>query len=67
MVKAMPDRPLERDAQIELMRTAKERHEARVQRWKADETIRQTLRLPAASQENTYVSSQASAPLRHCG
>lgn len=42
----MADAPLKRDEQIELMRTAKERHEQHVARWKADPQVQDVLRMP---------------------
>jgi hypothetical protein len=36
--------PLTRDQQIELMKTAKERREERLERWKADPEISKMLR-----------------------
>lgn len=43
--------PLDRDLQIELMRTAKERMESRAEAWKAVPMIRDSLKRPAPNQD----------------
>ena len=62
----MGNAPLERDIQIELMKTAKKRHEDRVQRWKADETVKNVLRQPAEEHADDYKASHQSMKLKRC-
>lgn len=58
--------PLDRDAQIELMKTAKARHDARVERWKNDETVKRVLRKPPEIKVDGYTSSYHSMRLKSC-
>lgn len=58
--------PIDRDTQIELMKAAKDRHEARVARWKADEVVRDVVRQPPEKQADGYTSSHHSVRLKHC-
>jgi len=46
----MTTAPLTRDQQIELMKTAKDRHDATVARWMQDNTVRELLREPCEKQ-----------------
>lgn len=59
--------PLDRDIQIELMKTASERHNANIERWKASEAVRQVLRKPAAKQVTEYAQSTMDVKVRCCG
>lgn len=58
--------PLDRDTQIELMKSAKERHEALVKRWKDDETIKSVLRQPPEVKVDGYTSAHLSMKLKRC-
>lgn len=58
--------PLDRDTQIELMKTAKERHELMTERWKNDDTVKRVLREPPEACTDSYCSSHHSMKLKHC-
>ena len=62
----MGNAPLDRDTQIALMTTVKDRREARVERWKNDETVKGVLRQPAERPTDGYSSSRTNIKLKHC-
>ncbi|HRK24901.1 MAG TPA: hypothetical protein PLQ11_08100 [Beijerinckiaceae bacterium] len=45
--------PISREKQIELMRTAAERQEARTRVWKSDPLVKRVMSEPAPGQEKT--------------
>jgi hypothetical protein len=62
----MSTAPLDRDTQIALMKGAKERHEARVNRWKNDASVKRALRQPAETASDAYSSLKTSLKLKNC-
>lgn len=52
--------PMTREQKIELMRTAKERIEARVARLQKDPAVRNSMRKPALSRDSGTVRSKRS-------
>lgn len=60
--------PLDRDTQIELMKSAQERHDALVKRWKANETVRSVVRRPSPAQtQGSYEFHYEGMKLVRCG
>ena len=49
----MTTAPISREQQIELMRTAKERHESRAREWKKDPLIQRVISEPAPGQDQS--------------
>lgn len=59
--------PLNRDQQIELMTNAKERHEARMQRWLSDAQLREAFSQPAPGQVGASPYTRKDEKVACCG
>lgn len=59
--------PLDRDMQIELMKAARERHDALVSRWKNNEVVRSVVSQPSHAQSQQYVQSSETVKLKCVG
>lgn len=58
--------PLTRDQQIELMKTARERHRERFAGWVANRTVRETLLQPAPGQEQSATYERQTRRIACC-
>lgn len=61
----MTTAPLTRDQQIELMMSAKQRHEARMSKWVADKTIAASLRRKDPKHENVSAYIETDVRVRY--
>ena len=59
--------PLTREQQIELMRDADKRMEARAQKWLRDRSIQRALSEPAPGQEKSTYRRRAAVKVARCG
>lgn len=57
--------PIDREMQIEMMKAAKERHDALVSRWLNDPAVREMLRKPSPKQ-TSYSTVKQGVRLRKC-